>query len=711
MQRTLSFMVRVCALVGVLAGALGSRPAQAATGREPVIVIPGVAGSEFTAASQFYLSVENGRGGTYTRTYNAGDKVWVNTWEAIAFGEDDYFDAMKLKADGVTPVAPALRVSGLYGSAYDDLVGYLERQGYVQGVDLWLFPYDWRQDVRTTAAQLDAVVTRALVASNGGQTNPAAWTIRRVDLVGHSMGGLVGRNYIANPARAAWVDQLLTLGAPQLGATKFLKALMYGDQFGPSFLGIGLNPNEVKDVVQNMPGGMQLLPSRPYYTFYDNSDSGRLRPYVEDREVDGSSATQGVLSYDGAKQLLLNTGKNGTAINMADTYHAAIDGQRNGGVNGVRWAALIGYGHGTLGQLREYTGSCWSWFRYVACPKREELPVDGDGTVAIMSAAMGDPWRNAMINSGAQAWYTNREHGDLVKRDYVLGIATGDGPTLPWIGGMLSGALAMSSVGEVSSLSLSSARETIDTASVTRTQSGAVTRAPEAKLAGAWIAALGPVALQVRDGEGKTTGRQRGAEYAEAPRIADSSYDRLPGGEFVFVKHEAPYTLSLAAEETGSTDLKVRVLGNGKVERTAVYLGVALKAGGRAELELKRGTGRANGPQGWPALAVDADGDGVFEARVPALAVLGEAESTDVTAPELSADVATAAGRATARWSASDANAGVLIERAIIDPETAPVDVTNGQTVALAPGEHRLNVIAIDRAGNATSREVVFDVR
>ncbi len=709
MQRTSSSLMSLGVLIAVLVSVFGGRPAVAATGREPVIVIPGVAGSEFTASSTFTLNVDNGHGGTYTRTYNAGDKVWVNTWEAIKLGADDYFDVLKLKADGVTPVAPALRVSGVYGSAYDDLIGYLQGQGYVQGVDLWLFPYDWRKDIRVTNAQLDTLVKRALTAANGGRTDPATWTIKRVDLVGHSMGGMIGRSYVANATRAQRIDQLITLGSPQLGAAKFLKTLMYGDDFGPHFLGIGLNSQEIKDVVQNMPGAMQLLPSSPYYTYYDNSDSGRLRPYVEDREIDGSSATKGVLSYNGVKQLLLNTGKNGTVINMAESYHTALDGTRNGGVNGVRWAALIGYGQGTLGQLREYTGSCWSWYRYVSCPKRDETPVDGDGTVALMSAAMGDPWRNTLISSGAQLWYIERGHGDLVKANYTLGVRTGDGPALTWIGDLLRGTIALSA--ETSALSTNTLTMAATT-SKTAPDTSKVQRVPNAQLGGMWIAALGPVALEVRDNEGKATGRKRGAETATTD-IAESRYERLPGSEFSFVKREAPYTLSLVAETEGSTDLKVRVLGNGKVERTAVYLGVALGANGRAELALKPSTGRADAPQAWPELQVDADGDGIFEARVPAAAVLNEAESVDQTAPDvtITAPAADVQGQTSVQWQATDSGAGVLREQAVIDPDTAARIVQNGETVQLAPGAHRLVIVAIDRAGNASSREVVFTVR
>ncbi|MBV9789384.1 MAG: hypothetical protein JOZ51_14465 [Chloroflexi bacterium] len=696
-QRTMLSFMSVCALIAGLLAPFFDQPAYAATGREPVIVIPGVAGSEFTTTAAFRLSVDNGHGGTYTHDYGANEKVWVNTSEAIFSGDDDYFDALKMRADGVTPVAPALKASDIYHSAYDDLIGYLEGQGYVRNVDLWIFPYDWRRDIRTVTSQLDAMVTRALVASNGGRTDPATWTIRRADLVAHSMGGMVSRSYISDPARAARIDQLITLGSPQLGSVKFLKTLMYGDQFGPSFLGIGLNPDEIKDVVQNMPGAMQLLPSSTYYTYYNNSSSAKLRPYIEDRDVDGNGTAGGVLSYSAVKQLLLNTGKNSTVLNMAESYHTGIDGQRNGGVNGVRWAALVGQGQSTLGQMREYTGSCLTWTGYKPCPKRDETPVDGDGTVSTMSAAMGDPWQNLLINSGAQRWYVEREHAAMVQRDYVLGVATGDGNVLPWIGDLLRGTIPMS-------------------ASAMATQTtGKPNRAPVQQVSGTWISALGPVALQISDAEGRSTGRKPGESEAK-PGVPETRYERLPESEFVATKQDRPYTLSLAAEREGSVDLKVRVLGNGRVDRTAVYLGVLLGAKGRAQLAMQQGVGRAAAVQGWPALQIDADGDGVFERSVQASAVLDANASADASAPELTVEqppaVASQSGTVTVRWQAADQGAGVLLESATLDPDTASArPVQNGETLTLTPGQHRVLIVVQDRAGNARSQELSFFVQ
>ena len=211
-----------------------------AAGKIPVIIIPGVAGSTFTTGPAYSFSEpNNGHGGSYSHNYGGNENVWVNIWEAALPGSDDYFDTMRIGADGDTPVVPysQLAVSGLY-SAYDDLKDYLHRQGYVDNSTLFTLAYDWRRDIpNATLANLDALVNLARTVAGTSQ----------VDIVGHSMGGLVARNYIsANAATAAKVRRLITLGTPYLGSPKFLKALMYGDQFGPSFLGLGLDPGEVQ---------------------------------------------------------------------------------------------------------------------------------------------------------------------------------------------------------------------------------------------------------------------------------------------------------------------------------------------------------------------------------------------------------------------------------------------------------------------------------
>jgi hypothetical protein len=626
----------------------------------------------------------------------------VNTFQILLPGDDDYLDALKLRSDGMTPVAPVVQASGIYWDAYGDLVDYLQRQGYVIGADLWLFPYDWRQDVELTALNLDTLVTQALVAANGGQPDPAAWSIRRVDIVAHSLGGLVGRAYIADAVRAARVDQLITLGSPQFGATKALKALVYGDEFGPWFLGIGLNPQEIKDLSQNMAAGMQLLPSRAYDQLYDNSDSTRLRPWVEDRDIDGDGNVLGVLGYDQTNELLLRLRKNELLLGKARKFHDTLDAQVDGGLNGVRWSALIGYGSGTLGQIREYTGLCLTWRWYQPCPKRDEIPIDGDGTVPVLSATMSDPWRNNVLSTDTELSYVQREHSALVKRD-----GAGDGPGLEWIGATLAqgSQAAAPATSAVTAFSASAERTIASTPSVTRT--------PASQLSGTWISALGPVSLQISDASGRTTGRSRGSA-SQMVAIPDTSYDHLPDAEFAFIKRDIAHRIDLIAEQEGSVDLKVRVLANGHVERTAVYLGVALGSNGHARLSVRPRTGRAASPAGWPGLDVDADGDGTFERTVRAAAVLDAGHSADTRAPDLAIDspprVRTDGGPLTVHWRAADHGAGLLVESAVIDPDTAPKTVTQGEQLSLSSGQHRLLVVAMDRAGNARSQDLTFVV-
>jgi hypothetical protein len=669
----------LCSLLALAAFAAKAAPAHAALGREPVIVIPGIAGSEFTAQRAFHLSASDGHGGVYDHDYGAGEKVWVNVLQVALPGADDYFDALKLQPDGRTAVAPELSVSGLYESTYGDLVDYLRRQGYVDGRDLFVFAYDWRRDLRDTAEQLDAQITGALVAANGGVADPARWRVRRVDLVAHSMGGVLGRLYVADPARARRVDQLITFGSPQLGAAKLLKTLLYGDDFGTTTLGLGLDPDEVKDLVRNMPGALDLLPSRSYYAFYDNSDAAHLAPFVEDRDLNGDGVAAGALSYDAVRDLLADLGQNRTVLDLAGAFQSGFDGRRvflpmlnAPGTSrpdqqpAVRWQALIGFGHDAIGQIREYDGLCGA----TLCPKRDELPVDGDGTVPLFSAALGDPNRGRLFTGAVQRWYLERTHSGLVQRDYVLGAPVGDGPALEWLGARLRGDPAQAVAG--------------------------VQSVPPAGLSGVQVAALGPVALRVRDAAGHQAGRLPGADPAP-PTQPGASYDRLPGGEFVFLKQDGG-TIDLAAERAGSVDLKLRVWRDGRLIRTAVYLGVQLGANGRATLTLPADAAAA--PDRWPALRLDTDGDGVFEGQMIPTALLDERASSDTTPPAIGFQPA--AGSALPRWRASDAGAGVL--RVLVGLDGRAASAAADLAGPLAPGRHTLRVLAVDRAGNASSQ-------
>ncbi len=89
---------------------------------------------------------------------------------------------------------------------YRDLVGSLKQNG-LDGY-VYDFPYDWRESNVSSAILLKERIRQIKEERN--------WPV--VDIVAHSMGGLVSRQYIESDGYQNDVDQLITLGTPHMGA-------------------------------------------------------------------------------------------------------------------------------------------------------------------------------------------------------------------------------------------------------------------------------------------------------------------------------------------------------------------------------------------------------------------------------------------------------------------------------------------------------------
>ena len=93
---------------------------------------------------------------------------------------------------------------------YNDLIDTLEANGYVEEQNLFTFPYEWRNS---------NVETAQLLAEKIDDVQEIC-SCDKVDLVAHSMGGLVARQYIQSDYYGDNVDQMIFLGTPHLGAPK-----------------------------------------------------------------------------------------------------------------------------------------------------------------------------------------------------------------------------------------------------------------------------------------------------------------------------------------------------------------------------------------------------------------------------------------------------------------------------------------------------------
>ncbi len=94
-------------------------------------------------------------------------------------------------------------------NTYDDLWLALQKAGYKENETLFAFPYDWTLNNRENALKLRKKIQEVKNLTGFG----------KVDLVAHSMGGLVARYYVENRSYEGDVDKLIMLGTPNGGAT------------------------------------------------------------------------------------------------------------------------------------------------------------------------------------------------------------------------------------------------------------------------------------------------------------------------------------------------------------------------------------------------------------------------------------------------------------------------------------------------------------
>ena len=97
-------------------------------------------------------------------------------------------------------------------ASFDPLVERLESEGYELGQDLFIVHYDWRQPNLESAIEYLIPAIQTALAQNNPESG-------KVDIVAHSMGGLVARAYAQSDSLYNDdVGQLILLGTPSGGA-------------------------------------------------------------------------------------------------------------------------------------------------------------------------------------------------------------------------------------------------------------------------------------------------------------------------------------------------------------------------------------------------------------------------------------------------------------------------------------------------------------
>ena len=261
------------------------------------------------------------------------------------------------------------------GKNITDLSKYLQKEGFILNKTLFEFVYDFRYSVMYNSNKLAELVDFIKDSKD----------IKQVDIVGHSMGGLIAKAYLTEKNHHADVRNLIFVGTPHLGSPNALKALRYGDDLDVPVI----DGCKLKRVVRNLPGMYNLLPGKRYFDM-------RGGYFSDDDDLD-DNGVKGMLDY---KETLFNL-KNGretkcplkASVDVAEgddnmlldrlnptlidedtvKFHDSLDNWWK--PRSVKVFNIVGYNKQTLKTISESGGKV-----------TYEYTNEGDGTVPLWSA-------------------------------------------------------------------------------------------------------------------------------------------------------------------------------------------------------------------------------------------------------------------------------------------------------------------------------------
>lgn len=119
---------------------------------------------------------------------------------------------------------------------------------------LFVFAYDWRKSNIENARLLKDYVGCV----------QKFYPNKKIDILAHSMGGLLSRRYTLDNAASHQINKLITVGSPFLGAPKSVY-LMETGEFFDNFILDRIYQNAFKGLTAFFPGAHELLPGQSYY--------------------------------------------------------------------------------------------------------------------------------------------------------------------------------------------------------------------------------------------------------------------------------------------------------------------------------------------------------------------------------------------------------------------------------------------------------------
>ncbi len=318
--------------------------------REAVVLLPGLMGSLLASVR-----------GVIT-------PLWLNP-ALILKGQSRY---LELNQDGTADGSPNIFT---VATGAEKLCYLKPALAFNKACLLFEFPYDWRLPVQVNGDRLGEALER------WADDDPRM----QFTLVGHSMGGLVSRAFVArHPEQAKRrVKRVIMQGTPHFGAAGAIADLMEGNRMMAIATALNEN-NAIRRFVLNMPSAYQLLPAPPGLFPADRHYPANFDVY---------DARQWRL--EGVRQDYLDAGRRFHEL-LADFDHPVETIQIAGCHMETKVDVNLGFDARERPSLEILT--------------EREGPDSGDATVPLYSARL----------PGAQMYYIQEVHRYLPRNDEVI---------------------------------------------------------------------------------------------------------------------------------------------------------------------------------------------------------------------------------------------------------------------------------------------------
>jgi triacylglycerol esterase/lipase EstA (alpha/beta hydrolase family) len=630
--------------------------------RSPLIFIPGVGGSTLYEADVTGNPIEN---------------LWMDGLTQVLPYPTQKLSKLSLNPDDVpfnyvVPVDAVrdLRIAGrnvfeVYGEFLENLRtqgNYIPRIGCStqqsgETPTLFIFPYDWRLSNANSAAKLKDLIDCV----------HSLYPAKKVDILTHSMGGLVARRYIVNHPNNHHVNKWISMVAPWLGAAKALDSIYTGRFVGKFETGGGiyLYQNSVKNIVQFGKGPQELLPSAWYFI-----NGGK--PFAYQSSVNASPIEY---SYTQTYEIINSVFPSQPYINTADFHNTPGQDNWESDSSGIKYYHFFGKQKcpNTIGQfiIRPRTSFPIS-IRKLRFGSENKY-TDGDGTVPIISA--NRPFGMLAPNTTIRAYSSpNCEDDENYDHNGILGNEQFRAEIL----GTLNDNSAQQFVAKVNDSKLMNATtENFN---------------PEDLMN--YLSITGVDKLDISDDQGNTTIPLGIADIG----IQGISYEfGSSAGDSLEIPHEVVFSAGKAVNiKFRATTEKIgienfRGFGRENVTEAIKYLDLQFPVGVTAWLKFT-----ANGLEN---LRYDVDGDGVFETEIQPTFHLTSSNANDRTPPDIDISFSVINNTAAITVNAIDNETGINQIRYIVNGETSDHIYSAPFMVDLTQSK-LLYVSAEDNAGN-----------